>query len=188
MKLSFDAVFSIFSKILIKPLIAFLLVELFMIHSSKKEKKIAISDDEDLISLWVDDCYLWFEYLSAMSFNIRSTSIKKCLFCFVFLIKSMNWKICFKISSVYFVSLSNCSWIMRRKKLIKQLTNSSIQIDVALWQTQLDDLRKKSEKDFEKRKIDLDQSTARFFDTKVCLEENREWFEKNRGKLNCLNK
>ena len=188
MELSFDAVFSIFSKILIKFLIAFFFVELSMIHSSRKEEKVAISDDEDLIFLWIDDCCLWFEYLSAMSFSIRSTSVEKCLFCFVFLIKSMNWKICFKISNVYFVSLSNCSWVMRKKKLIKQLTNSSVQIDVALWQTQINDLREKSEKDFEKRKIDLDQSTARSFDTKVCLEENREWFEKNRRKLNCLDR
>ena len=90
MKLSFDAVFSIFSKILIKSLIAFLFVELSMIHSSKKEEKIAISDDEDLVFLWDDDWCLWFEYLSAMSFSIRSISIEKCLFCFVFLIKSMN--------------------------------------------------------------------------------------------------
>ena len=51
MRLSFDAVFSIFSKILIKSLIAFLLVELSMIHSSRKEEKVAISDDEDLVSL-----------------------------------------------------------------------------------------------------------------------------------------
>ena len=112
MRFNSTAAFSMFSKILIKSLIAFFLAELSMIHFSKKEKKVAISDDENLIFLWIDDWCLWFEYLSIMSFSIRSISVKKCLFDFVFLIKSMNWKICFKTSDVYFVSLSNCSAVV----------------------------------------------------------------------------
>ena len=58
MKFNSTAAFSMFNKILIKLLIAFFLAELFMIHFSKKEKKVAIFDDKDLVFLWVDDCYL----------------------------------------------------------------------------------------------------------------------------------
>ena len=65
--------------------------------------------------------------------------------------------------------------------------SSSIQISVALWKTQIDDFREKSERDFEE-KIDFNQITARFFDTKVCSEENRERLQKNRNRLNCLSR